>query len=501
MWRCQIMDHQCSPQDLIRCNLCETPVPPKHCDICHTHLCEACLGKHLSDQSKEHYIVPFEMRGITVKCPTHSTKHCTQRCQQCRILICSLCVSSSEHKRHQKVDILRNLPNIKELIKQDLEELQKTIHPKYQKIASNIPVQRADIRNHSKKLTTALDKQGEALHLEINNIVQEMKLEIDDMDAQHIAAIDRQEDAINHTITEITQVILDLKMLLDTSDVCLVSAYTSRNEEFSGLPAQLPAQLPTFTPKEINKEQIHQQIGSLSKLALKYPVRTIIRKPRIITDIQTKYGNILRSMSSLNDSKLWTCADDDIIRLYNQKGELLRSVQTISKSQPEDIAVTRRGDLVYADYNDSSINLVNRTQSQTLITLRGWKPRNLCSTSSGDLLVIMTSNDWKHTKVVRYSDSSERQSIQLDDQGKPLFKSSGYLAENRNLNICVADFDAGSVIVVSRAGKLRFRYTGSPSTFWGSSRQELFSPVGITTDSQANILTSDYSSNDIDIID
>ena len=43
------------------------------------------------------------------------------------------------------------------------------------------------------------------------------------MDAQHIAAIDRQEDAINNTTPEITQVILDLKMLLDTSDVRLVS--------------------------------------------------------------------------------------------------------------------------------------------------------------------------------------------------------------------------------------------------------------------------------------
>ena len=90
------------------------------------------------------------------------------------------------------MDILKNLPNIEEVIKQDLEELQKTIHPIYQENASNIPVQRADVRNHSQKLTKALDKQGEALHLEIDNIIQVMKSEIDDMDAQYIAAVDRQ---------------------------------------------------------------------------------------------------------------------------------------------------------------------------------------------------------------------------------------------------------------------------------------------------------------------
>ena len=94
-----------------------------------------------------------------------------------------------------------------------------------------------------------------------------MKSDIDDMDAQHIAAIDQQEDAINHSITEITQIILDLKRLLerlqdelDTCVVCLVSEYTSRNEEFRSFPAEFQVTLPTFTPQEINREQIHQQI-------------------------------------------------------------------------------------------------------------------------------------------------------------------------------------------------------------------------------------------------
>nr|XP_022316827.1 protein lin-41-like [Crassostrea virginica] len=74
------------------------------------------------------------------------------------------------------------------------------------------------------------------------------------MDAQHKAAIDRQEDAINHTIPEITQIILDLKMLLDTSDVCLVSEYTSRTEEFRSLPAQFQIFKPSESYRDRNTD-------------------------------------------------------------------------------------------------------------------------------------------------------------------------------------------------------------------------------------------------------
>lgn len=70
-----------------------------------------------------------------------------------------------------------------------LQILEEPIYLKYQEVATNIPVQGAVDQKHSKKLVTALDKQGKNLHKEIDTIIQGMKSYIKDMETQHISAI------------------------------------------------------------------------------------------------------------------------------------------------------------------------------------------------------------------------------------------------------------------------------------------------------------------------
>lgn len=55
-----------------------------------------------------------------------------------------------------------------------------------------------------------------------------------------------------------------------------------------------------------------------------------------------------------------------------------------------------------------------------IIVLQEWTPLGLCITSSGDLLVSMVDDDDIQCKVVIYSGSVEKQTIQFDEDGKPL---------------------------------------------------------------------------------
>ena len=490
-------------QDLIRCHLCETSLPSMHCDICHVHLCDVCEEKHLSDESKEHYTVPFKMRGLTPKCEKHSTKICKLQCEYCGVPICAEC-ASSEHEQHKKDTFIKSYSLKEELILRDLQELEYIIYPSYQEVASNIPLQRDDLSKHTQKLKVSLDTKAQTLHREIDTIIQKMQADIDEMNLNHLAAINKQETDINQTLKEMSQVILKLKNSLATSDVYFVSKYKSTNHQFKTLPTQLQVTLPSFSPTKNVRERISGQIGSLSKLAIYWrPISTaFLDEPLILANINTRNESTSDSISCLSDSEFWITFQFHNMELYNLHGEIIKSIKPkpISWLKRRIAAVTRNGDLVYTGFWSKSINLVHGTKVQTMFRLRGCRAINICTTSSDDLLVLVYTRKIakRETKVLRYSSSTVKQSIQWDNQGNSLYKCTvgGYLTENRNLDICVVDCDAKGVVVVNADGQFRFKYIGNPY-----STPRSFDPAGITTDSKANILIADCDNHRIHIID
>lgn len=216
----------------------------------------------------------------------------------------------------------------------------------------------------------------------------------------------------------------------------VISTYESRNAKFRRLPKKLITPLPQIYPYKIKKKPSYSSTLSISVIncyqsrrwvySINSPCseptpkkKQLMNEPLMIIYIDTGYWSC--NVSCLSDEEIWTSGMDNIIRLYNLHGDLLKSIHTKSRKLPQDITVTISDDLIYTDYSGKTVNKVQSTQIEFLIRLRGWRPSGVCSTSSGELMVIMDSDGDEQTKVMRYSSS-----VDITNPSTSTFKNARY---------------------------------------------------------------------------
>nr|XP_022296344.1 uncharacterized protein LOC111106105 [Crassostrea virginica] len=509
------MDPDYSAQDVARCDLCKTAIAQSYCDFCHVNLCKPCIGEHISDEYDKHKIVPIHKRKSTLiypKCGTHPNKTCEYQCKDCNISICFDCLASKQHNKDHEFVKLEEVFNTKKThIQRVTEELEKQFLPAYEDIASELEFQIASLDGEYQKLSTEMSRQREEIYREVDNAFNQMEKEIGDIKVKHKSILQKHLDEIKQLQSSMLQTLNALNEVEESNEVSATINYSCKTEELSKLPPKVILSMPKFIPNQLKREEFCSSIGKLTPLSTTLEervftakksntsVRELLDEPELLNTIKTGHKN-LRSVTCHNDEQIWTSGDTADIKCFNSQGVLQKTIKTKSGWFPWDIPVDTTGALLYSDLKTRSVYKVKNGKTEEIIKLQEWTPINLCVTFSGDLLVTMYSDDCTQSKVVRYSGSTVKQTIQFDDEGKPLYSWYGYIkyiSENRNLDICVADLEAGAVVVVNQAGKLRFRYTGhSPPT-----KNKPFTPYGITTDSQSRILTSDWNNHCIHILD
>lgn len=149
-------------------------------------------------------------------------------------------------------------------LRADLEELGKLIYPYYQEIASSFLVQRVNLKRNSEKLISAINDRGEDWRREID-IIKKLKSGTEITESEHMDFLQKQEDEINRSISEMSQTIGELKKLKDSNDVSLLCKYKSRNAEFREMPPKFVVTLPSFSFPKTDTKQLTQLTGFLAQ--------------------------------------------------------------------------------------------------------------------------------------------------------------------------------------------------------------------------------------------
>lgn len=503
------MDPNYTGQDITRCDLCETSVVQKYCDICRVNLCISCVGIHISDEYDRHKVVPFSRRNSTLiypPCKIHTSKRCKFRCDDCDVLLCSLCSSSSAHERHKHSNIFEVYKSKKELIKNDAEKLENKVLPACKEMEKDIEAHISNIDKAFERVILAIENHGKYWHKKIDFILREMKDNIGQLKKRQTEFLKKNLTKLQTLNSVLQKGILDLEYISKSNKISDAIAYSSKNELLK-LPSKVKVTPPQFQPN-LDEELTIDEFGTLTPGVLStedqsYSMvkqdlpsskhdKILLEKPNIIATLVTGTAS---SVANDNNKNIWTSSYlNSILQRHCMQRSLCTRIPSQSGQIPRDITVNNMGELLYV--SQDTLYRIRNGETENVNTLFEWNLKNLCRTQTGDVVVSMYSDDETQSKVVRYNGSTEKQTIQFDDDGEPLYSSNDctkHICENGNGDICVADWRARDVVVVNQSGRLQFKYNRQ--------YEYEFTPFGIATDSQWHILTSDDTNKRIHVLD
>jgi hypothetical protein len=357
------------------------------------------------------------------------------------------------------------------------------------------------------KMGKEREKHRKSWHKEVDTIFNKSGSLMKSMKENILAALKVHQSKISNRIPNMTKTIKENKEILKSNNVSVVTNHQSKLEEYRNMPADIEVKLPSITFNMVQGRELSLEledfrasltqttVSSLTEDALS--LQELLEQAKSIASISTGV-NPLFHVACVEVDEVWVSGEDKTIRRVDIHGFVRNTVTC--KDWPEDIAVTRQGELVYSDGPNRTVNIVRHGKIMKLITTPwGWHPVGLCCTKSGDILVSMDTPDKNKYKVVRYQGNTVIQEIDRDEDGKPIYKGGKnglYVVENNNGDVCASDTNANTVVVVNRSGRVRFRYDGTTAR-----RRESFDPGNIATDSMSQIIVADYNNDCLHILD
>ncbi|XP_062617682.1 uncharacterized protein LOC134279327 [Saccostrea cucullata] len=497
-------------QEAIMCDLCDMSTE-QFCNNCQVNLCAECINKHVKNQKTlTHDIVPFKNKKTHFKlpeCKFHSSQRYEAHCQQCDVPVCMKCVIDL-HNGH----IIRDLPNnfnekIKEIQKEN-REIESRMIPKSNKKIEDAEKDKVLAKEKYIDLEKETENQRKVWHQEVDSIFNKFSTLIKSLRDNHQTMLKSHQDKLENSISEMIQTVQRNKELLESLKVSEVSNYQSKLTEYRGTPEAIDVVLPSLKTCTVKGKEFRIELGeymvklsqtstsSLTDEDSHPSTKELLDKARVIATIPTGV-NLLNRLATLGADKVWISGLGRFIRCFDKQGSLLDTFTTSCQIQPSDISVTIQGDLIYSDHENGTVNTVKDGKTEVLITTpMDWKPAGLSCSKSGDVLVNLYNGD--QNKIVRYQGKTIKQEIFKDENEVEIYGSGNFIlfiAENNNGDICASDRNAKAVVVVDKAGRVRFRYDGSLAKM-----KKPFDPNQLVTDSMSQIIVTDWTNDCLHIL-
>lgn len=499
-------------QFALTCAVCgQSCSSAQFCNPCSLYICGQCVAQHLKTPGK-HNVVDFRERTVGVpRCIQHQSIDSTYQCITCNVCICNDCMMTM-HRLHRNVHIKEVMDRQSNILMKNMAELQSVIKPVFQQKTDYLKLKLANAKKGYDVIDSDISMCAEKLRRDVDLAIGALKLEAEKYRKEHTKELEHDISVLETKLIEVQEASKKGENAL--SKPLELLKYESNIESLKTIPEMTDFDLPVYSPGRVD---VKAGVGQLSHLVKSVIPSSVIKKrsakkskkikqePTIETSI-TVGERYVYDVACASKSSVWMCGAglfyyDNNVRLIEKDGNNKETLEC--PINPKYIALKSPGCVLFSDDSDKTVKLWSRDYQRVFIKTDSWIPEGLAVTLSGDVIVCQyrkTEVAAEHnslSRVVRYNgEGSEIRKIEYNKE-KRMFWHALFVAENRNFDVCVSDKAKHAVVVLDKMGEFQFIYKGNIKT----GKFQSFNPRGLDTDSQGNILISDYMNYTVHIID
>ncbi|XP_062596330.1 uncharacterized protein LOC134257753 [Saccostrea cucullata] len=505
------MDDSVRGQELIVCSKCKEDAVEYFCVSCELDLCRKCKQEHneaLGTRSHDIRVYREKYREslIDEKCQLHpqSDEYYSQYCHECGVPVCKLCAQSPSHHSHTLDDLNSLYLQYREKYREWYKRIRLELLPQVKIEQDNIE---KDLERRNRQFTEILkrlEEQAKNLKTLIDEVVAEHRSSITDLQNSQLSTLQNSGQELLSNEKKLNNI---LEGFEKSANMPATFFFYVKENPIVELESLNISKLPTPYYKEanFNKNDIQTLIGVIGEETQKQISRTPSRTPSMeaeavntVTEMKLNIPHIthVRHISCGTSDRLWISGTEDLVLTDIKTKKTLYKLPVTTDGYGCH-SVNREGALIFIDGASNIKKLSEGREAELLMrTTEPWKPISIHCSHSSDTLLIGMIIPLKSAKVVCYNGAGQEiQTLQNDHRGKPLYEAPAYITEN-NGDVIVSDYKRRAVIVMEKTGKHCFSYRGPPL----GSTTELW-PRGVCTDSQTNILVSDFYTQMVHIVD
>uniref|UniRef100_A0A8W8I2G9 B box-type domain-containing protein n=1 Tax=Magallana gigas TaxID=29159 RepID=A0A8W8I2G9_MAGGI len=373
-----MMESRNEAQDFVGCDLCQQPVS-FFCRRCGVNLCDPCVTIHLRVKSTNvHEIVDFASKDDddTCHCDSHPQNDCSAYCKTCDAPICILCVSI-KHKSHEMSELSDKIEELLKVIAKENDRLQSSKH-ELEKILDHTTKMLSSISLYYKQRKNEVTARGEEWHKLIEKTVKKLHQELDDMQKEHEAVLQKQKKEFEEMIGKVDEMNGKTVKLKKSKNVKEMQTFVPAIQNHQNLNEVSQYSFPSFYKCKIDPNYLQTYFGYVEKMQEKktllledefkereLPGRRILEVPTVTSVIDTGFPadrkkNRLYDMAVTDDNKVWMGGASFELRLFD-----LQEIQYDSQCQPlyiwaVYITENVNGDIIVTDWEKDAVIAVDR---------------------------------------------------------------------------------------------------------------------------------------------